>query len=214
MKTLIITGGKISADFALTFFENNEYDCVIAADKGLEVLDKLCIKPDYIIGDFDSLEAGILCEYSGDRIIKLNPEKDFTDTEAAIRLAIEKGSDLITIIGATGSRLDHVLANISLLMIPLEAGIPAYIIDENNRIRLIDKTTELTREDCFGDNVSLIPYSNEVAGVTLRGFYYPLNNKTLSRFKELSLGISNKITEDKCIIKIKNGILIVIESRD
>ncbi|MBE5948063.1 MAG: thiamine diphosphokinase [Lachnospiraceae bacterium] len=214
MKTLIITGGKISADFALTFFENKEYDCVIAADKGLEVLDKICIKPDYIIGDFDSLEAGILSGYSKDRIIKLNPEKDFTDTEAAIRLAIEKGADSVTIIGATGNRLDHVLANISLLMIPLEAGIPAYISDENNRIRLIDKNTELKRENCFGDNVSLIPYSDEVTGVTLKGFYYPLNNKNISRFKELSLGISNKITEDKCIIKIKSGILIMIESRD
>lgn len=214
MKTLIITGGKISADFALTFFEKKEYECIIAADKGLEVLDKLCIKPDYIIGDFDSLEEGILCEYSENGIIKLNPEKDFTDTEAAIRLAIEKGSDSITIIGATGSRLDHVLANISLLMIPLEAGIPAYIIDENNRIRLIDKTIEIKKTDCFGNNLSLIPYTDEVSGVTLKGFYYPLNNKNISRFKELSLGISNKITEDKCIIKIKSGILIVIESRD
>ena len=99
-------------------------------------------------------------------------------------------------------------------MIPLEAGVPAYIIDENNRIRLIDKTTELTREDCFGDNVSLIPYSDEVTGVTLKGFYYSLSNKNISKFKELSLGISNKITEDKCIIEIKNGIMIVIESRD
>ena len=214
MKTLIITGGKISADFALTFFENNEYDLVIAADKGLEVLDKLCIRPDYIIGDFDSLTAGILCEYQEEKIVKLNPEKDFTDTEAAIRLAIDKGADSITIIGATGTRLDHVIANISLLMIPLEAGVPAYIIDENNRIRLIDKTTELTREDCFGDNVSLIPYSDEVTGVTLKGFYYSLSNKNISKFKELSLGISNKITEDKCIIEINNGIMIVIESRD
>ena len=214
MKTLLITGGKISTDFALTFFENNEYDCVIAADKGLEVLNKLCIKSDYIIGDFDSLEAGILCEYSEDSIITLNPEKDFTDTEAAIRLAIEKGADSVTIIGATGSRLDHVMANISLLMLPLEVGIPACIIDENNRIRLIDKTTELTREECFGDNVSLIPYTDEVSGVTLKGFYYPLNNKVLNRFKEPSLGISNKIIEDKCIIEIESGIMLVIESRD
>jgi len=214
MKTLIITGGKISADFALTFFENKEYDIVIAADKGLEVLDKICIKPDYIIGDFDSLEESVLCEYPEDRIVRLNPEKDFTDTEAAIHLAIEKGADSVTIIGATGSRLDHVLANISLLMIPLEVGIPAYIIDENNRIRLIDKTTELTREDCFGDNVSLIPYTDEVSGVTLKGFYYPLNNKTLNRFKDISLGISNKVIEEKCIIEMKSGIMIVIESRD
>ena len=214
MKTLIITGGKINTDFALTFFENKEYDCVIAADRGLEVLDKLCIRPDYIIGDFDSLTSDVLDEYPADRIIKLNPEKDFTDTEAAIRLAIEKGADSITITGATGSRIDHVLANISLLMITLEAGIPAYIIDENNKIRLIDKTIELYKDDCFGENISLIPYTDEVSGVTLKGFYYPLKQKKFSRFNELSLGISNKVIADKCIIELEKGIMIVIESRD
>lgn len=214
MKTLIITGGKISADFALTFFENNEYDLVIAADKGLEVLDKLCIKPDYIIGDFDSLTDGLLCEYSAEKIIRLNPEKDFTDTEAAIRFALDKGATSLTIIGATGTRLDHVIANISLLMIPLEAGIPAHIQDEHNRIRLVNKTTEFIKAECFGDNMSLIPYSDEVTGVTLKGFFYSLNNKNLNRFKELSLGISNEIIEEKCVIEMKNGILIVIESRD
>lgn len=214
MKTLIITGGKISADFALTFFENNEYDLVIAADKGLEVLNKLCINPDYIIGDFDSLTDSILSEYPPERIIRLNPEKDFTDTEAAIKLAMDKGADSITITGATGTRIDHVIANISLLMIPLKVGIPAYIQDEYNRIRLINKTTEFIKAECFGDNMSLIPYSNEVTGVTLKGFFYTLNNKKLSRFEELSLGISNEIIEEKCVIEMKDGILIVIESRD
>lgn len=214
MKTLIITGGKISADFALTFFENNEYDCVIAADKGLEVLDKLCIKPDYIIGDFDSVANDLINSYSKDRIIKLNPQKDFTDTEAAVRLAIDKGTDLITIAGATGTRIDHVLANINLLMHPLKAGIPAYIQDENNRIRLIDKNTDFNRKECFGDNISLLPYSDEVTGVTLKGFFYPLNKKTLSRYNELSLGISNKMVTETCTIEIEKGILIVIESSD
>lgn len=214
MKTLIITGGKISTDFALTFFENNEYDCVIAADKGLEVLDKLCIKPDYIIGDFDSVANNLLNSYPKDKIIKLNPQKDFTDTEAAIRLAIDKGAASITIVGATGTRIDHVLANINLLMLPLELGILAYIQDENNRIRLIDKNTEFNRKDCFGNNVSILPYSEEVTGVTLKGFFYPLNKKTLSRFNEFSLGISNKIINETCIIEIEKGILIVIESSD
>ncbi len=216
MKILIVTGGKIDLDFALAFLNDNKFDCVIAADKGMELLSRVNIIPDYLVGDFDSVSEDVLdrARNNTGKVIKFNPVKDFTDTEAAVRLAIELNATEIIILGATGSRLDHVLANISTLMIAFHEDIQAYILDEYNKIRLISKNTEIKRTEAYSDTISLIPYTDSVEGITLTGFYYPLENKTFSRFAEPSLGISNKLIGDKGVIELKSGILIMIEARD
>ncbi len=224
MKILIVTGGKIDSDFALQFLDDNTFDYVIAADKGMELLNKISITPDYLVGDFDSVSEDVLeMARKNSKVIKFNPVKDFTDTEAAVRLAIDICSaddkavadeHSICILGATGSRLDHVLANISTLMPALSKDIPAYILDENNKIRLINKNTEIVRTEAYSDTISFIPYTDFVEGITLTGFFYPLENKTFSRFAEPSLGISNKLIGDKGVIELKSGILIMIEARD
>lgn len=216
MKILIVTGGKIDEDFALQFLGKNSFDLIIAADKGMELLGKLNIMPDYLVGDFDSVSEDVLdkARQNAGKVVKFNPVKDFTDTEAAVRLAIELNASEIVILGATGTRLDHVLANINSLFIALEKNIPAYIIDPNNRIQLINKTTEIIQKEAFGDTISLIPYTDKVEGITLTGFYYPLKDKTFSKFEEPSLGVSNVLTADKGVIELISGILIMIEARD
>ena len=125
INTLIVSGGNVEKDFFYEIYLNNKFDYIIASDKGLEVLDNCNIKPNYIIGDFDSLNEEILQKYVNDdkvKIIKLNPEKDYTDTHMALKLAIELKSTNITIIGAIGTRLDHTLANIHILKL----NIPSY----------------------------------------------------------------------------------------
>ena len=82
------------------YVKTDKYDIIIAVDKGLESLDKINIEPDYILGDFDSIDNQVLKKYQKTKIRKLNPEKDFTDTHSAINLAIELKSSNITIIGA------------------------------------------------------------------------------------------------------------------
>lgn len=81
-------------------FKLNKYDIIIAVDKGLECLEKLDIEPDYIVGDFDSVDIKVLEKYKKAKIKKLSPEKDLTDTNSALNLAIELKSSNITIIGA------------------------------------------------------------------------------------------------------------------
>lgn len=216
MKILIVTGGKIDLDFALQFLEKNTFDCVIAADKGMELLNKISVTPDYLVGDFDSVSEDVLnkAKTNAGKVIKFNPVKDYTDTEAAVRLAIELGAADITLLGATGTRLDHVLANVNTLFPALEKGIPACIIDSNNKIRLINKITVIIRNEAYSDTISLLPYTDRVEGITLTGFYYPLVNKTFSRFEEPSLGISNILIGDKGVIELTGGILIMIEAKD
>ena len=100
---------------------------------------------------------------------RLNPQKDDTDTEFALRLAISMGAECITVLGGTGSRLDHVLGNIELLGIGLELGVEIELLDANNRIRMTDHGMVLKKEEQFGKYVSLIPYTAQVEHLYLAG---------------------------------------------
>lgn len=108
--------------------------------------------------------------------------------------------------------MDHAIANIHILKDALEAEIPCQILDEYNRIYLINKEMTLSKDKAYGKYVSLIPLTSTVEGLTLTGFKYPLNNYTLPI--GTSLGISNEIIEKTAHIEMKKGILIVIESKD
>lgn len=188
---------------------------IIAGDKGLEALYQLKIIPNYVVGDFDSVSPEILEFYKKQQQIifhTFNAEKDNTDTDIALKLAIQLKSSKITILGALGKRMDHALANMHILKDALEANIPCQIMDEYNRIYLINTSIQLEKDKIYGKYVSLIPLTSTVEGLTLIGFKYPLNDYTLPI--GTSLGISNEIVTDTAHIKMKNGILIVIESRD
>lgn len=211
MKTLIITGGNIKKDFLQNFLKENKYDKIIAADKGLEILNRINVKPDYIIGDFDSVNKEILEQYKNIPITYLKPEKDFTDTHMALKLAIEQGAKKITIAGAIGTRFDHSIANIHILKEALENNIEAEIIDEHNKIKLINTDIKIDRDDKY-KYISLIPLTTSVKGVTLEGFKYSLKDATLKIGE--SIGVSNEQIENEAMIKIKEGILILIFSKD
>ncbi len=213
MKTLIITGGKHNIDFTKEYLKKYSFDLIIAVDSGLEIVDKLNIKPDIIVGDFDSVDKNILRKYEKEeiKIITLNPIKDLTDTNEAINIAIEKKSNDIVILGGIGSRIDHTISNIHILKEALDKNIRCIIINENNNIELINKKIILKKNENF-KYVSLIPLTSVVTGVSLKGFKYELNNSTMEIGK--SIGVSNEQIKDLATIEIKDGILILIQSKD
>ncbi len=213
MITLIISGGDIEEEFLKSFIQKQKIDKVIVADKGLEILNKINTKPNYIIGDFDSVNENILNEYTKKNIeiVKLNPEKDYTDTHMALKLAIELKSNQIYILGALGKRMDHAIANIHILKEALDNNISCKIIDKNNEIELI--TSGITKVKDFKYNyISLIPLTTNVTGITLKGFKYLLDNATLEIGH--SIGVSNEVILDEAEIIIKTGILVMIKSKD
>lgn len=218
-RVLILTGGTISVDFAKKFLENQEFDTIIAADSGLKSVEALNLPVDYILGDFDSVPSDILekyrtCAKEKQQITmkEYNPEKDETDTQIAITLATELEADEIVILGATGTRIDHLLANIHLLYIPLKQNRKACIIDEHNKVYLINQNTTLSKDKIYGPYLSLLPLTETVKHVTLEGFKYPLTKRTLHIGE--SIGISNEVVSSKANILLESGILIVVESKD
>ena len=215
MKVIIISGGHIDDVFAVEWLEKNTYDCMIAADSGMNFLHRNGIVPDIIAGDFDSVNTESLQYFqclNDVQVIKLNPVKDDTDTEFVIREAIRRGATEIAVLGATGTRLDHVLANVNLLGIGLEEKVSIELVDAHNRIRMIADSLEIRKDKQFGDFVSILPVQGDAKGVSLIGMKYPLENADVACFS--SLGVSNEIVDDVAHVSVKQGILLVIESRD
>ena len=124
---IIVVGGHINDIFAKEFIEKERPELCIAADSGMNFFYRNKLTPDWIIGDFDSASSEALDYFGGQpdiSLIRLNPVKDDTDTESAIRKAIALGAEKITLLGATGTRIDHLLGNIELLGIGLQNHIP------------------------------------------------------------------------------------------
>ena len=210
--TIIISGGNIQNGFALDFLKKRieesrgEKITLVAADKGMEwFMKNREFIPDLAIGDIESLK--------GLEIIRLKPEKDDSDTQSAVNQMIRKGAKDILILGATGTRLDHVLANLGLLSMGKEQGVRIAIADQWNYITLAESGTILHREEQFGKYVSFFTVGGDVTGLTLRGFKYPLNGYHLT-VEDSGLTVSNEISEETAEILYESGQLLMIMSRD
>jgi thiamine pyrophosphokinase len=218
MKALLVAGGSLWDNFTLSQIEAENYDIMMAVDAGLHFFERNKREPDYIIGDFDSVSTAVLEQFPKSHQIRLNSEKDDTDTEHALQLALNLKCNNIHIHGATGTRFDHVLGNLQLLGFALRKKVNCKLIDPYNQISLIDQDTYLKKDEQFGEYVSLLPFTPEVTGLTLRGFKYPLTDYTMQSFyiegaSNIS-GISNEIIAAKASICLTTGILVLVESSD
>lgn len=225
MKILIITGGSLDKEFTLDFLKKHKFDEVIAVDGGLERVQSLQkdganLSLTHIVGDFDTVDHAVLDAFRKDTAVKIHaykPEKDYTDTDIALKLAIsliqetgKRHGDVIFMLGATGTRLDHVLANMQMLKMAMNEGIDCVIADRHNRIRMIREHFEVNEK--VSRYISLIPVTQFLEGVTLRGFKYPLSDHRVTLGE--SLCVSNEIIELPAVIEIKKGEALLIESDD
>ncbi len=210
MKTVIIGSGEIY-DYSFCLEILKSADRIICADGGTRHAVNMRLTPDIIIGDMDS-SAGRYIEYFGSKgveIIRYSKEKDKTDTHICVEFALAFSSEII-LLGATGSRIDHMLANISLLRLGLEKNIPISLVDNNNNITMI--STAIVLKGSRGDLFSLIPFTEKVEGITTKGAHYELEDAVM----ELGdpYGVSNYFEGETVSISIKKGYLLVIRSRD
>ncbi len=214
---VIISGGRLDFQFASDFIKKEVPDMLIAADKGLAFCEETGILPTQIVGDFDTLGDALLPKYEklGVPIRKFNPVKDATDTEIAVRLAMEIGAEKIYILGASeGNRLDHLFGNVLTMMIPAQADVECFMVDAHNRMRILTKPLEIRKEEQYGKYISLIPLTTDVYGVTLTGFKYPLWDHRFNVESCGSLGISNELAEEAGKIDFRSGILLMLECTD
>ncbi len=178
-----------------------ENDLVIACDKGLLNSDRLGIKPDIIIGDFDSLGF----TPKGENVVLLPVRKDDTDVGYAIKYALASGYKEFIVYGAVGGSLDHTLANIQLGSYIAENGGRGVFYGKDGNVTVI-KNSAAHFKNAIG-RVSVLSISDKSEGVTLKGLDYPLNNATL--LSSFPLGLGNAFLGD-AEISVKNGTLAII----
>ena len=198
MRAVIICGGDIGNYGRAAECIKND-DVIICADSGYTHAKSMNIKPDAVLGDFDSFKKDeVVCED-----IKIYPsKKDFTDSEIAVGYALESGAGEILLLAATGGRLDHTLGNIYLLKTIVKSGASASLFDGVSMTYFVDN--EISLKGKKGDLLSVIPFS-DVGDVTTRGLEYALAHEPLP-----STGISNVFTGDEAKIEIGTGEAIVI----
>lgn len=211
-RIVIFSGGSLGA-WALERIRPG--DLLVGADRGALFLLQHGYIPDLALGDFDSVtaEEAAQIERQSKAFISCDPVmKDWTDTEMAFSWALEQQPREVILCGVLGSRWDHSLANLHLLRKGLDAGTPCLIVDAHNEIALMDANNPMQLQGSRLANVSLLPLTMQVSGITLEGFLYPLTNATLTIGQ--SLGISNVLLEPVGTIAITDGLLLVIRSSD
>lgn len=187
----------------------------LGVDRGVYILLKNHIIPDLAVGDFDSVNSFEMDQINKQvsTISRYEPEKNETDMELAIRMALDKNPDTIKIFGATGGRMDHFLAN-AFLLLPYQQQFPEVkmeIIDIQNTISIhFPNEFAVTRNHLT--YISFLPLSEVVQGLTLTGFKYPLYNKSI-KFGT-TLCISNELAQQTGNFSFEKGILMMIRSTD
>lgn len=206
MKRCVIVGG---ADIHNYGFIRNKLcadDYVVFCDSGLKHLEQLQVKPNLIVGDFDSHENPHLDAET----IVLPCEKDDTDTVYAVKEALSRGFDDFLLIGVVGARLDHTLGNVSILLYLDSLGKKGYIIDDYSEMEVVsDEPVSICDQYAF---FSLLNITGCAKGITVTGAKYPLDGGDISC--EYQYGVSNEVLPgEKAIVSVKCGKLLLIKIR-
>ena len=180
-------------------------DFVIAADGGYAAAKALGIKPNLVVGDFDSL--GYVPE--AEEIIQHPVRKDDTDTLLAIRLGLERGYRNFVITGALGGRLDHTFANLQALLFLRDHGARGVLYGDSFAVTAVTDGS-ITVEG--SGTLSVFSMDAEARGVYLRNVSYPLEDAELTN--TFPIGVSNEFIGKPATIGCTEGTLLVMWQAD
>ena len=187
---------------------------VVAVDAGAASLERSGRRPDRLVGDLDSISGALLERLVTDGVaIDRHPaDKDASDTELALGVAIAAGATEIVIVGAIGGqRLDHELANVLLLADPALEHRDVRIVHGPTTVRALRDRGRLALDGRSGDLVTLLPVGGDATGVRIEGVRWPLADATLRIGR--SRGLSNEVVEPPASVSLERGTLLVVEQR-
>ena len=182
--------------------EIREDDLVIAADGGVRHAENLGIRPDIILGDFDSL--GYAPEGA-----EVHPvEKDDTDAMLAAKRGLEKGCrEFLFYASLDGPRLDHTLANLQTLRYLADRGAAGRLVGLRQQVTLL-RNGKLTLPPREKGDISIFAFGGEARGVTIKGLKYELEKGSLT--PSFPLGVSNSFNGKSVEISVDHGDVLII----
>ena len=184
-------------------------DFIVACDAGYRNAAKLGVRPDLIVGDFDSAPQPV----TDWETIVLPHVKDDTDTQFAARWLVEHGYEEAVLLGALGgARVEHMFANISPGLYLSLHGVHTVLADSKSEMHFLlpECPLALARKDWM--YLSVFALGEPMTGVTLEGVYYPLQDATLSEL-DYPLGTSNEFTEPIAHLQCRTGHGLVVLTR-
>ena len=200
----VIVGGAEIRNYGMIRESLREADYLIFCDSGLRHMEQLQVKPDLIVGDFDSHENPHLDVET----IVLPCEKDDTDTVYAVKEAVKRGFDQFLLIGSVGGRLDHTLGNVSILLYLDSLGLRGSILDDYSEMEIVSKKPVSIDDSC--SFFSLLNITGCAKGVTVTGAKYPLKDAEITC--EYQYGVSNEVLPGQtAAISVENGKLLLIK---
>ncbi len=176
------------------------FPVLIAADGGINHCFKLGIRPDLIVGDFDSANPTFLKDFNDIPEKRYPKDKDKTDLEIVLELVYHAHIEAISIFGALGGRTDHTLGN--LILLSRYPG-KVFLETDNERLFVIDRQAEIATYP--NQLISLIPLNGPVTGIDTKNLKWELKNETLDK---QFIGISNEAQGQRVTISVKKGDLL------
>jgi thiamine pyrophosphokinase len=184
---------------------------IVAADGGARHLVPLKRAPDWLVGDLDSLPAALLRDLPASTRVQRHPtDKDSTDMELALRLALEQGEpgSEIVMSGCLGGRIDHSLANLQLGTLPELEGRRLRFVDGEQQAWVLVGPSRLCIDGAIGDHVSLLPLTELARIERTSGLRWPLREDRLGLGS--SLGISNRMEGSRACLELEAGCLLCV----
>ncbi len=208
---LVVAGGSIDADDKKLA---EHASMIVAADSGADFLKQHDIKPDLIIGDFDSSNPHTIIHFKNldVPVVSLVKDKDQTDTEAAVDLILGRGIETVIAIGCMGGeRLDHELANVFLIEHFAEKGLDLIIYSQKTVIFGIPHGEKRSFTGKPGDWVTILPITAKIQGVSTSNLKFPLSDASLYRGSTLS--VSNQMVNTQANVSLKSGFALIVLNR-
>ncbi len=204
MKRCVIIGGADINNYDTVRKYLSDTDFYIFCDSGLKHINELRVKPDLIVGDFDSHPNPNL----DIETIVLPCEKDDTDTVFAAKEALKRGFDDFLLIGVSGARLDHTIGNVSILLMLNADGKKAILVDDYSEMEIVSSEPKYIRDSY--KFFSLLNITGKAKGITIENAKYPLKNAEINC--EYQYGISNEVLAGRTAkVTVKDGNLLLIK---
>ena len=211
MHSLLLLAGDLTAGELLAR-EAEVAHRIIAADGAANHAFRHGLRLDQLVGDLDSVEPIVLEHYraSGTEITTV-PEQESNDLEKALRLLAPDGQPL-RILGLTGGRTDHLMANLSVLARYVGHFSKITAVDAHAEYHVIGERTAMFTDDSpIGTTVSLLPL-HRAEGLTTTGLRYALEEATLAMGERE--GLSNVTTARPFTVSLRSGVLLIAISRE
>jgi len=206
---VLVGGGEVDLPALERTLPEAGAGLLIGVDGGALALEICGAKPDWVVGDFDSLGAPDLArlEAAGAKIRRYPQAKDQTDLELGLELAAELGTTDAAVFGATGSRIDHTLANLGMLSKARSLGVEARLFAPGQELFLLRPGMNTLYGEA-GRAVSLLPLTPEATGVLTEGLRYPLRRETLRIGS--SRGVHNEFLAAAAAVSLESGELLAV----